>query len=82
MQKYIKAQPTFFSESCAFCLFTNQFIIDNFGDLVTDAIHPSNPLHLILRFEFFCHTLALCYLFYQLGKHFFRLLVNISKITV
>ncbi len=48
----------------------------------TDVIHPSNPLHLIIRFEFFGHTLTLGHLLYQPKKHFLCLPVDVSKVAV
>jgi hypothetical protein len=57
-------------------------VIYDFCGSAADVIHPSNPLHLIIRFEFFGYTLTLCHLFYEPKKHILSLLVYIGKVSV
>ncbi len=57
-------------------------VIYDFCGSAADVIHPSNPLHLIIRYEFFGHTLTLCHLFYEPKKHILCLFINVYKITV
>ena len=57
-------------------------MVYNFRGSAADIIHPSNPLHLVICFEFFCHTLTLCHLFYETKKHILSLFVEGRKIAV
>ena len=63
-------------------LVVNYIVIYNFGGSATDVIHPSNPLHLIICFEFFGYTLTLCHQFYEPKKHILSLLIYIGKVAV
>ena len=47
----------------------NQICVYNFCNSAADVIHTNNPLHLIIYFELFRHTLTLCYLLYEPKKH-------------
>lgn len=60
----------------------NYIEVYNFGSSLTNIIHPTNPLHLIISFEFFGYTLTLCHLLYKPRKHFFSLLVEACKVSV
>jgi len=57
-----------------------QFCVHYFGGSVADIVHPTNPFHLIVCFEFFGHTLTLCHLIYEPKKHILSLLVNLRKV--
>ena len=46
-------------------LVINYIVVYNFGDSAANVIHPSNPLHLIVCFEFFGYALTLRHLFYK-----------------
>ena len=46
-------------------LCVNNIVIYDFCDSAANVIHPSNPLHLVICFESFCHTLKHCHLFYS-----------------
>lgn len=50
-------------------LVVNYIVVYDFCGFVADIIHSSDPLHLVIRFEFFCHALTLCQLFYKPKKH-------------
>ncbi len=49
-------------------LVVNYFVIYDFCGSAVDVVHPSNPRHLIVRFELFSHALTLSHLFYKLKK--------------
>ncbi len=61
---------------------TPKFAVYDFHCSAADIIHPPNPLHLIVRFELFRYALTLRRLLYKSIKHFFSLLVDISKVSV
>ena len=61
-----------------FKLSINQFRIYDFCGSAADVIHPSNPLHLIVRFEFFCYALTLCHLFNQTIERIFGITVELK----
>ena len=63
-------------------LVVNYIVIYDFGGSAADVIHPSNPLHLIINFEFFRYALTLCHLFYEPKKHILSLLVYVGKVSV
>ena len=42
-----------------------------------NIVHPTNPLHLIFRFEFLGNTPMLCHLLYGTRKHILGLFVKI-----
>lgn len=54
----------------------------DFFRTVADAVHSSDPLHLIFFFEQLSDTLLLCYLLNQSGKHILGLLVNFNEMGV
>ena len=62
--------------------YKNVFLIYDFHCSTTDVIHSGNPLHLVICFKFFGHTLTLCHLFYEPKEHFFRLFVDVRKVAV
>jgi hypothetical protein len=64
--------------SLAHCLDVNQLAIHNLHSLITDIIHPDDPLHLVVCLELLCDAFRFIY---QPKKHFLRLPVNISKIS-
>lgn len=49
----------------------NYIVIYDSCGAAADAVHPSNPLHLIVCFGLCVHALTLCRLFYEPEKHFF-----------
>ena len=63
-------------------LVVNYIVIYDFCGSAADVIHQSNPLHLIVCFELFCHTLTLCHLFYEPKKHILSLLIYIGKVSI
>ena len=63
-------------------LVINYIMIYDFGGSTADVIHSSDPLHLIICFEFFGYALTLCHLFYEPKKHILSLLVYIGKVSV
>ena len=63
-------------------LVVNYIVVYDFRSSATNVIHLSNPLHLIVCFEFFCHALTLCHLFYEPKKHILSLLIYIGKVSV
>ena len=77
-----KKQRQGFLPAAVYRLGVNKISVHDLGGSVADVVHSTNPRHLIIRFELFGHTLTLCHLFHQPRKHFFRLSVNISKVTV
>ena len=50
-------------------LVVNYIVVYDFCGFVADIIHSSDPLHLVIRFEFFCHALTLCHLIYEPKNH-------------
>ena len=60
----------------------NQFVVDDFGCPVSDVVHPPDPYHLFSCLEFFRHALTHRHLFYQPGKQFLSLSVNVGKVAV
>ena len=63
-------------------LVVNYIVVYDFCGFVAYIIHSSDPLHLVIRFEFFCHALTLCQLFYKPIKLILCLLVYIGKVSV
>jgi len=63
-------------------LYTNKIFIHNLHCSITNIIHLLHPQHLLFSFELFRYIFFFRQLFYQPGKHFLCLLVNIRKITV
>ena len=61
-------------------LIVNYIVIYDFCGSAANVIHPSDPLHLVIRFEFFCHALTFCHLFYEPKKHILSLLIYIGKV--
>ena len=57
-------------------------MIYDFCGSAADVIHPSDPLHLIVCFEFFGYALTLCHPFYEPKKHILCLLVYVGKVSV
>ena len=60
----------------------NYIVINDFCGSAADVVHPSNPLHLSIRLEFFSRALTFCHLFYEPKKHILSLLVNVGEIAV
>ena len=56
--------------------------MDKFFCSVSDVVHALHPSYLVLRFQFFGNTLALCHLGHELIKHGFRLPINVGEIGV
>ena len=52
-----------------FRLVINYIVIYDFCGSAANVIHPSNPLHLVIRLEFFGYALTLRHLFYEPKKH-------------
>lgn len=65
---------------CQLCIY--KFNVYDFCCFTADVIHSGNPLHLIDRLELFGYALMICHLFYEPKEHFFRLLVDVSKVVV
>ena len=63
-------------------LVVNNIVIYDFCGSAADVVHPSNPLHLTICFEFFRYAFALCNLFYEPKKHILSPLVYIGKVSV
>ena len=63
-------------------LIVDNIVVYDFRGSAEDVIHSSNPLHLVICFEFFRHALTFCYLFYEPKKQILRLLVYIGKVSV
>ena len=64
-------------------LFTaNQFAIYNLHSPISDVIHPSDPLHLVVCLELLRDAFRLGYLLYQPREHLLRLTVDVGKIAV
>jgi len=59
-----------------------EFRFDRFRRCAADAVHPLNPFHWLFRFEPFGQTLTLRHLFYEPKEHFFRLFVEVIKVSV
>ena len=62
-------------------LIVDNIVVYDFRGSAADVIHPSNPLHLIVCFEFFGYALTLRHLFYEQKKHILSLLVYIGKVS-
>ena len=60
----------------------NQFCIYDLHRSVSDAVHLSDPFHLVAGFQRFRNALCICHLFYQPKKKFLCLQVNICKIGI
>lgn len=58
----------------------DHFSEDDFLGSVTDAVHGSNPCHLVGCFQFLCHALRCLHLLDNQGQTLLRLLVQISRI--
>lgn len=58
----------------------NQFCIYDLHSSVSDAVHLSDPFHLVAGFQFFRNSLCICRLFCKPKKKFLCLSVNIRKI--
>ena len=59
-----------------------EFRIDRFRRCAADTVHPLNPFHWIFRFELFGQPLTLRHFLYEPKEHFFRLLVEVIKVSV
>ena len=70
------------NNSVRYYLRIEQFLADNFFSAIADAIHHSNPLHLVGGFELLSYAFGFCHLFHQLKKHFFGLLIHTFKVIV
>ena len=60
----------------------DQFAIYNFHSLISDVVHPADPLHRIGGFQLLCDSFHLSHLLYQPREHFLRLTVDVSKVAV
>ena len=49
-------------------LVVNYIVIYDFGDSLSNVIHPTNPFHLIICLELFGHALTFCHFFSQAIK--------------
>ena len=63
-------------------LCVDSIIIDDLHCRFTDCVHSLRPKHLLLHFELFGDTVLFSNVLYQPREHFFRLLVQISKVVV
>ena len=60
----------------------NQLVTDNFLRPFSDAVHLSDPFHLILSFELFRNSLPLCQSLDQLKEHGFCPSVHFGQVAV
>ena len=63
-------------------LVVNYIVIYDFCGSAADVIHLSNPLHLIVCFEFFGYAHTFCHLFYEPKKQILSLRIYIGKVSV
>lgn len=66
---FAKNQRQGFLPAAVLQLVVNYIVVYDFCGFVADIIHSSDPLHLVIRFEFFCHALTLCHLIYEPKNH-------------
>ena len=60
----------------------DQFAIYNFHSLISDVVHPADPLYLLVCLKLLCDTFRLSHLLYQPKEHFLCLPVDVSKAAV
>lgn len=59
-----------------------ELVQNGLSGTVADVVHATDPHHLILPLEFFCHAFLLSHLFNKPKDHFLRLFIDIGKIIL